>query len=308
MLCSGTLRSGCGLLRAENEKLGLVTVMGVLGMGEPDVSVIIPTHRREREVVEAIGSALSQDGVSVEVLVLDDSPEGTAMHAVATLGDKRVQYARRAVPSNGRPALVRNEAIERAQGRYLYFLDDDDHVLPGALRALALGLEARRGAAVAYGTVEPFGEDPDIVARYTEWFVWAAQCSRYLAYSSWLTVGAILFRGTLIINSACMIRRECAVALGGYDGSIPLYEDVEFHMRGMRRWGHVFVDHPILHYRTGAPSLIHDLKDDQEPIRRSYEIIHRKYKETYGIADYRALQITSKLLPLPVRVSRRSTT
>jgi hypothetical protein len=71
-------------------------------------------------------------------------------------------------------------------------------------------------------------------------------------------------------------------------------------MRGIRRWGHVFVDRPVLHYRTGAPSLIHNLKGDGEPIRNSYEIIHRKYKETYGLADYRALQIVSKLLPLHV--------
>jgi hypothetical protein len=181
-------------------------------------------------------------------------------------------------------------------------------VLPGALRALARGLDARRAAAVAYGTVEPFGESPEIVTRYTEWFAWAARCSRFLAHSSWLTVGTILFRGTLIINSACMMRRECAVALGGYDGSIPVYEDVEFHMRGIRRWGHVFVDHPILHYRTGAPSLIHDLKDDYEPIQRSYGIIHRKYKEAYGIVDYRALQVASKLLPLRVPMTGKSTT
>jgi len=274
-------------------------------MSEPDVSVIIPTYRREREVMEAIASALSQEGVSVEVIVLDDTPEATAKNCVTSLGDPRVQYIGRAVSSNGKPALVRNEALQRARGSYLYFLDDDDHVLPGALRALSCALAANRNAAVAYGTVQPFGENPDIVARYTEWFDWAAHVSRYLAKSSWLTVGTILFRGTLIINSACMMRRDCAVALGGYDASIPVYEDVEFHMRGMRRWGHVFVDHPVLHYRTGAPSLIHNLKGDHELIRRSYAIIHRKYKETYGLVEYRALQIISKLLPLPGATQRK---
>jgi GT2 family glycosyltransferase len=207
---------------------------------------------------------------------------------------------RHSTTSHGKPALVRNEAIERARGRFLYFLDDDDHVLPGALHALATGLESNPAAAVAYGTVLPFGENPRIVARYAEWFAWAAQTSRYLARSSWLAVGTILFRGTLIINSVCMMRRECAIALGGYDARIPVYEDVDFHMRGMRRWGHVFVDYPTLHYRTGAPSLMHNLHGDEKPVQQSYKIIHRKYKETYGLAEYRALQITSKLLPLRV--------
>lgn len=266
----------------------------------PDVSVVIATYRRERELVEALESALSQKDVSLEVLVLDDSVEGTAHDTIARYDDARIQYVKRSVPSNGRPALVRNEGIERARGRYLYFLDDDDHVLPGALSALSSALKANPRAAVAYGKVQIFGENADIVARYARWFDWAATASRYLAHSSWLTTGVILFRGTVIINSACMIRRDRAVELGGYDPEIPYYEDVEFYMRGIRRWGHVFVDHPVLHYRTGAPSLIHNLDGDGAPILRSYSMIHKKYKETYGLADYRGLQVISKLLPLSI--------
>ncbi len=61
--------------------------------------------------------------------------------------------------------------------------------------------------------------------------------------------------------------------------------------------GPALVDDPALHYRTGGPSLNHDLHGNQEPIQHSYGNMHRKYKETYGLADYRALQVTSTLLP-----------
>jgi hypothetical protein len=57
------------------------------------------------------------------------------------------------------------------------------------------------------------------------------------------------------------------------------------------------VDDPALHYRTGGPSLKHDFHGNQEPIQHSFGSIHRKYKETYGLADYRAHQVTSTLLP-----------
>ncbi len=267
-------------------------------MADIDVSVIIPTFRREQELVEAVDSALSQRGVEVEVLVLDDSPEASARSVAAAIDDPRVRYVAREVPSGGRPAYVRNEGIELAGGRYVYCLDDDDHVLPGALAALAGALDAAPRAGVAFGRVESFGPDPQIVESYRVWFDWAARAASRLSRSSWLTAGTILFRGTLIINSVCMMRRELARRIGGYDPAIPYYEDVEFFTRGIRQFGHVFVDHPVLHYRTGRPSMIHDLKGDGAPIVESYKRMHDKYKVQHGALEYRALQIASKLLPL----------
>ena len=58
----------------------------------PEVSVVIPTYKREREVVAATLSALKQRAVTLEVIVVDDSPEGTARDAVLGIGDARVHY------------------------------------------------------------------------------------------------------------------------------------------------------------------------------------------------------------------------
>src|SRR4051812_6402188 len=107
-----------------------------------DVSVITPTFRRPAQVVEAVKSALTQEGVSVEVLVLDDSPEGSAREGIEGLGDRRVTYRKREVPSGGNPGAVRNEGWPLASGRFVHFLDDDDRMAQGALKALTAALDA----------------------------------------------------------------------------------------------------------------------------------------------------------------------
>lgn len=247
----------------------------------------------------AISSVLFGTRASTEIVVLDDSPEASAEALVTGLCDERIHYHHMKTPSGGRPARVRNRGLDLARGQYLYFLDDDDRVFPGALDALAYALDQHPKRAVAFGRVVCFGPDPEVEADYNRWFGWAGATARRFRFSSRLTVGIIMFRGTLIINSACMIRAWAARELTGYDDSIPVYEDVEFFTRAIRRFGHVFADRPVLQYSTGLPSLINDLQGDTAKIQESYAIFHRKYRDVFGDFDYRQLQIVSKALPLP---------
>lgn len=272
-----------------------------------DVSVVMPTHKREKEVVEAIRSVLRQEGVSVEVLVLDDTPEGTAREAVEGLEDARVRYLVNDPPSKGRPAAVRNHGATLARGRYLHFLDDDDLLAEGALHAMVSALDARPDAGVAVGWVVPFGDDADWLKDKSEYFERAALVGASTPNSAW-TVAHILFRGTLYVNSACMVRREHFAPLGGFDANIPVYEDVDFYLRGIRAYGHVYVNRPILHYRTGRPSLMHNLGKDGTLVVQSNEMIHGKYRKTNGMLEYRIMQAAMRVLPfelarrLPLRL------
>ena len=262
-----------------------------------DVTVITPTFRRENLLVETIDSVMKQEGVRVEMIVLDDSPEGSAEQAVRGLGHSRIRYVKQATPSGGRPAIVRNQGAQLATGRFLYFLDDDDHVMPGALAGLVAALDSRKHLGVAFGHVVPFGDNPDALQEKSAYFQRAAAVARRA--NSLRAVATILFRGTLYVNSACMIRRECFAPLGGYDPSIPVYEDVEFYMRAIRQYGHVFVDIPVLHYRTGAPSLMFNLSD-QQPVVDSYKIMHEKYLRARGPVEFYGLKAWAKVLPSPV--------
>ncbi len=265
-------------------------------MDTPDISVIIPTHRREREVVLAARSALGQPGVNVECLVVDDSSDGSAAEAVEGLRDERVRYVRRTVPTGGKPAIVRNEAVPLARGRYLHFLDDDDLVADGAYSELVANLDLHPGIGVAVGWVVPFGDDSRWLDDKARYFARAATIGSETEESLW-AVAHILFRGTLLVNSACMIRRTLFDQLGGFDPQIPVYEDVDFWMRAIRTHRHIYVNRPVLLYRTGRPSLMHDLGDDTSLVVDSNRIIHAKYRRDFGVAEYRTLQVAMKLAP-----------
>jgi hypothetical protein len=68
-------------------------------------------------------------------------------------------------------------------------------------------------------------------------------------------------------------------------------------MRAIRKFGHVFVDQPILEHRTGASALIHDLNGDWTPVQALYQQIQRKYRTEHGLLKYTALKLFSRLLP-----------
>jgi glycosyltransferase involved in cell wall biosynthesis len=102
----------------------------------PDVSVVIPTKDRPVLVARAVASALSQEGPSVEVIVVDDgsAPEAAAaVREVCAEAADRVRYVRND-ESIGNPGS-RNRGLDEATGRLFCTLDDDDEFLPGKLAA-----------------------------------------------------------------------------------------------------------------------------------------------------------------------------
>jgi GT2 family glycosyltransferase len=272
-------------------------------MPEPLVSVIIPTFRREAMLVEAVRSSLDQPGVAVEVLVLDDSPEGSAEAAVREIGDPRVRYVHREVPSGGHPAVVRNDGLALACGEYLHFLDDDDMLVAGSLAAAAEALERTPSAGVTFGLIMPFGDDPDAVERERRYFTEGAE--RLSRMRSRLRVVAeMLFRQTPLVNSAFTIRADCARALGGYSRVVRFNEDVDFYLRAIRRFGYVRLDRPVVHYRVGHASLMHSLTDFSV-LQRSYRDIYVAYRRSHGRVEFELLRAYGAAVRLAARVRGR---
>ena len=118
----------------------------------PDVSVVIPAYRAAGFIDRAIDSALGQEGVTVEVVVVDDCcPMGTADAVEARYpGRPEVRVLRS--PVNRGPAGSRNQGIDAASARWVAVLDADDAYEPGRLTHL-LAVGERMGADVVADNV-----------------------------------------------------------------------------------------------------------------------------------------------------------
>ncbi len=108
-----------------------------LRMHTPWLSILIPVYNVEAYLAECVESVMLQADAGVEVLLLDDcSTDGSAtvMHALEQLWPGRLRLLRHA--HNQGLSAARNTMIEAAQGEYLWFLDSDDKLLPGAIPSL----------------------------------------------------------------------------------------------------------------------------------------------------------------------------
>jgi succinoglycan biosynthesis protein ExoO len=98
---------------------------------QPEVSIVIAAYNAEATLAEAIRSALGQNGVEVEIIVVNDaSHDGTAeiARSFSESAVRLVDLAR-----NRGPGGARNAGLKEARGQWVAVLDADDTMLPDRL-------------------------------------------------------------------------------------------------------------------------------------------------------------------------------
>ena len=99
-------------------------------MGEPLVSVLIPTYNRRWLLPRAIDSILSQSYDNVEVVVVNDAGEDV-QDIIDAFGSQKIKYIKN--EENLDLAGTRNVALKNCTGDYISLLDDDDIYLKYAI-------------------------------------------------------------------------------------------------------------------------------------------------------------------------------
>ncbi|HYH62915.1 MAG TPA: glycosyltransferase family A protein [Solirubrobacterales bacterium] len=232
------------------------------------VSVVIPTRNRWTLLSRALASVLAQEGVALEVLVVDDG----STDATADLGaeaDERITYLRND-PALG-VARARNRGIQEARGKWVAFLDDDDFWAPTKLRSQLLACAAE-GAVFSYtGLVSV---DPTLSRRKVSLPARSAGLERRL-----LAMNAI---GS---PSSVMVQRSVLEEVGGFDPAFSVLADWDLYIRIAASGKGALCEAPLTAYLNHATNMHLNADSALEEFRRlrvKHEALARSAGVTVG--------------------------
>jgi len=198
-----------------------------------EVAVIVPCYDLGRTVEEAVDSVLTQTRPAAEIVVVDDGSEDAATRqALARLQRSRCRVL---TIEHAGVAVARNRGAGATQAPYIVFLDADDVLAGGYIEQTAARLDADEGLSFVSCAVQAFEG-----ASYT----WKPRDCTALT---------TLTHGSVHVSS--MFRRTLWDAVGGFDASLPAYEDLDFWLRAIRLgFRGEILDQPLLLYRVRPDS------------------------------------------------------
>jgi glycosyltransferase involved in cell wall biosynthesis len=222
----------------------------------PQVSVVIPTRNRRLLLRRALTSALAQEGVDLETIVVDDASEDDTAAYLEGLGDRRLSVVRHGSP--GGVAAARNAGLALARAPWVAFLDDDDlwapHKLTTQLEALAAKPDSRWSCVAAIDVDEelhmlepqlvPSGADADVVPLL-------------------LSANAIPGGGSGVLAETALVR-----SAGGFDEELRILADWDLWIRLALRSPLAAIDRPLVAYQRHEASMTTGMQGISEELER----------------------------------------
>lgn len=204
----------------------------------PRVTVVIPCYNYARFLTDAVRSATQQEGVGVNVVIIDDAStdESCAVAESLVAADPRVRLVRH--EKNQGHVETSNEALSYGAAEYLVKLDADDLLSRGSLQRSTALMSQFPDMAFCYGFPLRFsGETPNSYPVATRsWTVWDGR--------EWIS--QVLRSGHNVIAQPEVVIRQSALRItGGYRPELRWAEDYNLWLRLATTGGVGRVNGPI---------------------------------------------------------------
>jgi glycosyltransferase involved in cell wall biosynthesis len=203
------------------------------------VSAIIPAYNCGPFLGAAIASALAQEGVDREVIVVDDGSTDDTPAVIASYGE-RIRAIRQ---QNLGLSAARNAGIRAARGWAIGFLDADDTWEPAKSRKQLDYLEAHPACGLVFSDVVRMSEAgrrlaPILGERWAE--VPTGNCLERL------------FLGNFVLVPGAMVRRTVLASVGPFDETLRSVEDYDMWLRIAEVAEIGFLPEPLASWRERA--------------------------------------------------------
>ena len=179
------------------------------------VSIIIPCWNAERWIAETLESVLAQEGVPLDILVIDDGSTDGSLDVVRSFGE-RVRWL--SGPNQG-VSGARNWGARESDGAWIVFLDADDLLIAGTL-AQRVALATRTAADVVIcdwaERVEDKGVTTDSEPQVLDMKTIEADAELAFAIDNWAPPAALLFSRSIVDR------------IGGFRVDLPVIADARY--------------------------------------------------------------------------------
>lgn len=183
------------------------------------VSVIIPTHNREKFLPACIESVLAQTLEPLEIIVVDDGSTDSTERIVAGFGEK-IRYLKQ---SQMGVSAARNTGIRNAKGGWIALLDSDDRWAPDKIEEQLRYLESHPGIFLIQSEEIWIRNGVRVNAKKT-----------YRKPSGWIFNACIPV--CAVSPSTVLIHRSVFDTIGLFDEALPACEDYDFWLRAALRF------------------------------------------------------------------------
>lgn len=212
----------------------------------PQVSIVMPVYNCGPEILGAVQSALGQNGVDTELVIVDDGSTQETRYLLKSIAEQFGDRVTLVHQSNGGPAAARNRGLREARHDWIAFLDHDDEWSPNKL-SLQLKAARETDSDLVYTAAKNVGETSRVDA------VRAAPI-----LNNELELYPELLNDNFITLSSVLVRREKLQESSGFDERWRGVEDWALWLK-LARNGCRFaaVNRALVSYRWSGSSLSH---------------------------------------------------
>lgn len=236
----------------------------------PFFSIVIPLYNKETFVENTLRSVLSQTFSDYEILIIDDCSTDGSLAIAKKFKNENIRIIEH--PVNKGLSASRNTGIEHATADYIAFLDADDLWKPFFLGKIFEMIQLFPNAGM-YGT--------DYEEFYSEDLVLNTQKNLDFKKNEMKIVDDFFISNShqlIFCFSSVVIKKEVFKAVGNFDESITLGEDVDFNIRANFQYPLAYYNQVCARYTIFSENQITNSSINNKTITdfNKYEVLAKK--------------------------------